>query len=37
MRPALMQTKGQIKKIFKSEMLIEIPKEVNKILKKGKV
>ena len=37
MRPALMQTKGQIKKIFKSEMLIEIPKEVNKILKKGKL
>ena len=37
MRPALMQTKGQIQKIMKVEILNEIPKEVNKILKKGKL
>lgn len=37
MRPALMQTKGQIQKIMKVEILNEIQKEVNKILKKGKL
>lgn len=37
MRPALAQTKKQIYQIYKTEMLIEIPKEVENILKKGKV
>lgn len=37
MRPALAQTKGQIKQVFKTAILTEIPKEVSKILKKGKV
>lgn len=37
MRPAFLETKNEVQKIFKQEVLLEIPKEVDKILEKGKV
>ena len=37
MRPAFLETKNEVQKIFKQEVLLEIPKEVEKILVKGKV
>ena len=37
MRPAFLETKNEVEKIFKQEVLLEIPKEVEKMLVKGKV
>lgn len=37
MRPAFLETKNEVERILKQEVLLEIPKEVEKILSKGKV
>lgn len=37
MRPAFLETKNEVRKIFKQEVLLEIPIEVENMLAKGKV